>query len=329
MVTAVCVATALAAPHKAGAEQLFKSPDVHLDVSLTSWLTEGKTRHSFYNQSARFGNPTSELDYKDVATTITELGGTLSFDKRTVQYFIRGQFGYGAAGGGRLVDDDYLSATGATFYGTTQSGAHRFSRTFSDVDGSHIWYLNADLGMQTDVWQKQASLGAFAGYQHREEKLQAFGVGQIECTSPGNLCNAAGTVSHVGRLAITNTAKWDSLRLGVEGDVRPHPRLGFEGRAAFLVSRLDNKDIHHLRTDLKQDPSITMTGSGIGFNGEASASLMVIDRLFFDVGYRYWWQRVGSGDVVFRGTTGDSQPLPLNEFKSIRQGITFGLRYAF
>ena len=307
----------IVAPPPAGAESLFKSSDVRVDATLTSWLTEGKTRWNFSNKNPLFGNPTSELDYKDVGTTVTELGGKVSFDKRTFQYFMRGQFGYGSVGGGRLVDDDYLA------------GQQRFSRTFSDVDGSRLWYLNADFGGQIDVWQKQASLGAFLGYQHREEKLQAFGVGQVECTAPGVLCNPAGTVTHVNQLVLTNTSKWDSFRLGVEGEARLHPRFSLDGRAAFLVSHLSNKDIHHLRTDLKQDPSITMTGTGIGFNGETNASVLVYKQFFFDVGYRYWWQRVGSGDVVFRGTTGDSQPLPLNEFRSIRQGVTFGLRYTF
>lgn len=327
---------AIGLPADVVAERLYKSSDLRVDVSLATWLSEGRTRwsHNASQANPNFGNPTSELDYKDVGTTVTELGGKVSFPKRTFQYFLRGQVGYGAVGGGRLVDDDYVSAAGAAFYGTTQSGAHRFSRTFSDVDGSHIWYLNADIGGQVEVWKKQASLGAFLGYQHREEKLQAFGVGQVECTLPG--C-AAGTVSNVGQLVITNTAKWDSFRLGVDGEVRLHPRVSLDGRATFLVSRLSNKDIHHLRTsnppdpttDLKQDPSITMTGTGIGFNGEANASVLVYKQLSFDVGYRYWWQRVGSGDVVFRGITGDSQPLPLNEFRSIRQGITFGLRYTF
>ena len=319
-------------PAVAVAEPLYKSSDLRVDVTLTSWLTEGRTRLNFYNQSALFGNPTSELDYKDVGTTVTELGSKVSFDKRTFQYFLRGQVGYGAVGGGRLVDDDYVSAAGATFYGTTQSGAHRFSRTHSDLNGSHIWYLNADFGTQIEVWQKRASLGTFLGYQHREEKLQAFGVGQVECTAlvPSSIqCNPAGTVTNVNQLVLTNTAKWDSFRLGVDGEVRLHPRVSLDGRATFLVSRLSNKDVHHLRTDLKQDPSITMTGTGIGFNGEANASVLVYKQLSFDVGYRYWWQRVGSGDVVFRGTTGDSQPLPLTEFRSIRQGMTFGLRYTF
>lgn len=159
----------------------------------------------------------------------------------------------------------------------------------------------------------------------------------MECTARGVLCNPAGTVTNVNQLALTNRAKWDSFRLGVEGEARLHSRVSLDGRAAFLVSRLSNQDIHHLRTsnppdpttDLKQDPSITMTGTGIGFNGEANASVLVYDQLFFDIGYRYWWQRVGSGDVVFRGITGDSQPLPLNEFRSIRQGMTFGFRYTF
>lgn len=319
----------VAHPADGAAEQILKTSDLRVDVTLTNWLTEGKTRWSFYNQSPRFGNPTSELDYKDVGTTVTELGGKVSFAKH---FFVRGQYGYGAVGGGRLVDDDYVSAAGATFYGTTQSGAHRFSRTFSDVDGSHLWYLNADLGAQSEVWQGRALLGAFLGYQHREEKLQAFGVGQVECTAlvaSAIQCNPAGTVTHVNQLVLTNASKWDSFRLGVDGDVRLHPRFSLDGRATFLVSWLKNKDIHHLRTDLKQDPSITLSGNGIGFNGEANAGVLVYDQLFFNVGYRYWWQRVSSGDVVFRGTSGDSQPLPLNEFRSIRQGITFGFTYKF
>jgi hypothetical protein len=215
------------------------------------------------------------------------------------------------------VDDDYLA------------GQQRLSRTYSDLDGSHLWYLNADFGARTNVWRGRGTLGAFLGYQHREEKLEAFGVGQIECTAPGVRCNPAGTVTHAKQLVLTNTARWDSFRLGLEGEARLHPRFSLDGRAVFLVSHLKNEDIHHLRSDLKQDPSITMTGNGIGFNGEANASVLVYKELFFDVGYRYWWQRVGDGDVVFRGTTGDSQPLPLNEFRSIRQGITFGLHYNF
>lgn len=102
-------------PADAVAEPLYKSSDLRVDVTLTSWLTEDKTRWNFYNQSALFGNPTSELDYKDVGTTVTELGGKVSFDKRTFQYFVRGQVGYGAVGGGRLVDDDYVSAPARHF----------------------------------------------------------------------------------------------------------------------------------------------------------------------------------------------------------------------
>lgn len=317
----------------AAAEPLFKkSSDIRVDVTLTSWLIEGKTRWSFHNQSALFGNPTSELDYKDVGTTVTELGGTVTFDKRTFQYFVRGQAGYGAVGGGRLVDDDYVSAAGATFYGTTQSGAHRFSRTHSDLDGSHIWYVNADLGIRTDVWKQRGALGAFLGYQHREEKLQTFGVTQVECTAlaPSSIqCDPAGTVTNVNRLVLTNTAAWDSFRLGLEGMARLHDRVRLNGRATFLLSWLHNEDIHHLRSDLRQDPSLTITGTGVGFNGETTAGVLLLDQLFLDIGYRYWWQHVASGEVIFHRTTGDSQPLPLNDFRSIRHGITFGLRYAF
>jgi len=319
-------------PLHTAAEAFSKSSNIRVALTMGSWLTEGRTRWSFSNQSALFGNPTSELDYKDVGTTVTELGGKVTFATRPFQYFARGQVGYGAVGGGRLVDDDYVSAAGAAAFGTSHSGAHRFSRTQSHLDGSHIWYVHADLGLQREVQNGRGLLGAFVGYQHREEHLNAVGVTQVECTAlvPSPIqCSPAGIVTNVNRLALTNTAVWDSVRSGVEAAAQLGDRISLDGRAMFLLSRLNNKDIHHLRSDLKQDPSVIITGTGIGFTGEANASLVVSKQLSFDVGYRYWWQRVSDGDVVVRGTTGDSQPLPLTDFRSIRQGVTVGLRSTF
>ena len=317
-VAAVALLACLAAPaaHALAEQPPRKSSKPAIEFTLFTWLTEGKTRWNFSNRSPLFGNPTSELNYKDVGTTVVELGGKAIFPNR---FFVHGQFGYGTVGGGRLTDDDYLA------------GQQLFSRTDSNLDGSHVWYLNADIGYQLILFpQNRGYLGAFIGYQHRDEKLEATGVTQVVCTAPGVLCNPAGTVSNVGQVVLTNTSHWNALRIGLEGDVRVAARLTVEGQFAFLpFTALTNDDIHHLRTDLKQDPSIRMTGTGIGYNAEAKASVLVYEQLFFDVGYRYWWQKVSDGDIVFRGTTGDSPALPLNEFRSIRQGVTFGLRYTF
>jgi hypothetical protein len=92
---------------------------------------------------------------------------------------------------------------------------------------------------------------------------------------------------------------------------------------------LDNRDIHHVRTDLRQDPSFSMSGTGIGANFEVNVSYMIVKQLFFDLGYRYWWLRVADGDWKIHPLVGQTESANLNEFQTVRQGVTLGLTYQF
>lgn len=85
---------------------------------VSSWLSQGETRwsHNASGSNSLLGNPTSQLKFKDVGTNVVEFGGQVTYAQR---FFARAEYGFADIGGGRLTDDDYVSAAGATFYGTS------------------------------------------------------------------------------------------------------------------------------------------------------------------------------------------------------------------
>jgi hypothetical protein len=157
----------------------------------------------------------------------------------------------------------------------------------------------------------------------------------VECTTtsspdPAFRCPPAGTSSFKGQTVITNTVQWTSLKV-VGGEIRYRllPRVEVDAKAAFLLTWLNNEDVHHLRTDLGQDPSFKMTGVGIGTNADIDVRVMLLQRLYLSGGYRVWWTRVTDGDWKIYGTDGSTQSANLNEFQSLRHGPTVSLTYQF
>ena len=194
----------------------FKSfnENANIEVGVGTWISQGQTNwnHDASSVSSIVGNPTSSLDYKDVTSNIVEANVRLTHRKG---FSIRGQFGYGSITDGTLIDDDFVSASGATFFNTSVNGQHRISRTESSIDDSYVLYMGADLGILFYKFAEgKGSANAFFGFQYWKEKYEARGVTQLECTAVGTFCSAPGTVSNIGQLAITNTVGWKSIRIG-------------------------------------------------------------------------------------------------------------------
>ncbi|MGQ0812389.1 MAG: hypothetical protein ACT4OO_14355, partial [Nitrospiraceae bacterium] len=277
-----------------------------------------KWSHNASLPTNNFGNPTSKLTYKDVGTNIIDLSAKVTFAQRV---FVRANYGFSEIGGGRLIDDDFLK----------QDGGAPTSRTQSNIKGDDVWYVNTDVGLTALKYPgRRGTLDVFVGFQYRREKHVATGVTQVICTAPGTFCDPVGSPpTPTGQPVITNTQTWSSVRVGAQSEFRVTRRLSFEGKAVFIpYTSLSNDDIHHLRNDLLQNPSIAMSGAGIGANFDAEAKLMIVKGLFARVGYRYWWTRVKDGSVTFYAPAG-SDTVNLNEFQNIRQGVTFGVSYEF
>ena len=309
-----------------------EGPSIQYQIGAAGWITEGKTKWAFNNSQLPFGNPTSQLTYNDVGTNIIDFTAQAKFPNR---FFVRANGGYGGIGGGRLTDNDYLVA----------DGGNPSSITNSNITGDYVWYANGDLGYTLVYFPgRRGTFDLFIGYQYRREKHEATGLTHVVCTQAGSttvldpgpppqvLCNQGTPPSFYGTTVITNTQTWNSLRLGAESEFRITRRFSLNGQAVFIpYASLNNKDIHHLRTDLAQNPSLEMTGSGFGTNLEGSARFMVNRRLFAHVGYRYWWTQVTNGNITFFNADGTSTTLDggLTKFQNTRQGIFFGLDYAF
>jgi hypothetical protein len=331
LLRAISVVAVLGAGLCEGAE-LGERPSIQYRIGAAGWLTEGKTKWDFNSSQLPFGNPTSQLTYKDVGTNIVDFSVQARFPNRL---FVRANGGYGGIGGGRLTDNDYLVA----------DGGQPSSSTNSNISGSNVSYFNGDLGFTLVYFpNRRGTFDVFIGYQYRREKHEATGVTQAACTPAGSttildpgpppqvLCNPGTAPAFYGTPVITNTQTWNSLRLGAQSEFRITRRLSIDGQAVFIpYASLNNKDVHHLRADLAQDPSIEMTGSGVGTNLEGSVRFMVLKGLVAHVGYRYWWTQVTNGDITFFNADGTSSTLDggLGKFQNTRQGILFGLDYAF
>ena len=321
--------------HVAVAEDSVTESRPKFDVAIGTWISTGDTRwaHNASLASSLLGNPTSKLIYKDVGTNVVDLAGTLWI---TPRLFGRLNVGFAGIGGGRLIDDDYLAA----------DRGNPSSRTFSDVKGEGLWYLNADLGGRVQNFSNHRGwLDLFGGFQYWHQQQTAFGLGQDICTSAGStidlepstpgtqpLC-APGASTSSGVNVITNTTNWYSIRLGGKSEYRLTRQFSVLGNVALLpLSIVENKDIHHLRVSgpnaLQQNPSISMLGWGVGANADVGLRLRLFETLFLNVGYRVWWNHAVDGTVTFHGINGSSE-YPLTQFQSLRHGLTAGLNFTF
>ena len=300
------------------------------EITAGTWISSGDTHwaHNASSSSSLLGNPTSKLTYKDVGTTVVDIAGTYWF---TPRLFGRLNLGVGGVGGGRLTDDDYLAA----------DGGNPSSRTISNLNGDGMIYLNADVGGRvTNFANHRGWLDLFGGIQFWHTQYSAVGLGQVTCTTAGStinlgggnvLCNPGGPTPPVGSGVniITNTTNWYSIRLGGRAEYRFTRQFSLQANIALLpISILDNKDVHHLRSDLQQNPSISMVGFGIGADADVGLRYMFTKNIGLNLGYRVWWNRMLDGTVTFHGTSGSSD-YPLTQFQSVRQGLTAGLNFTF
>jgi len=314
----------------AAAQESITESHPKFDIAIGTWISTGDTRwaHNASSSSPLLGNPSSKLIYKDVGTNVFDIAGTLWF---TPRLFGRLNIGVAGIGGGRLTDYDYLAA----------DGGNPSSQTISNLSGDGMWYLNADAGGRvTSFANHRGWLDVFGGFQYWHTKYTAVGLGQVTCTTAGStidlgggnvLCNSAGPSPPVGSGTeiITNTTNWYSLRVGGRTEYRLTRQFSLLGSVALLpLSIIQNDDIHHLRSDLQQNPSISMLGVGMGVDADVGVRFMFTKNVGLNVGYRVWWNRMIDGNVTFHGVGGSSE-FPLTEFQSLRQGLTAGINFTF
>ena len=311
----LCGAMSIATVSVGAGEELVQESRPKVELSAGTWISVGETKWAHNASSvAGLGNPTSKLTYKDVGTNVIDLTGKFWFSPRV---FGRVNVGFADIGGGRLTDDDYAS------------GQRLISKTTSDLAGNNMYYINTDLGGRVrEFANHRGYLDIFGGYQYWHTEYQAVGLGRVVCDSTVFNCNSA--LPAAGQTVITNTTNWHSIRVGASAEYRLTRRISLLGTAALIpLSIVENKDIHHLRSDLRQNPSsISMLGWGVGADADVGLRVMLAKSLAFNVGYRVWWNHAVDGTATFHGTTSTSE-YPLTQFDSLRHGLTAGLNFTF
>jgi hypothetical protein len=277
---------------------------------ISTWLSKGRTQADFFNAS---NTRISNLEWENVESNIVQLDGEIEFPNL---FFVKGVYGYGVIDDGDFTDKDFLAD------GT------EFSKTNHNVTDDKLWYINIDVGRQLFKSQDgKFKLRGFLGYQHLEEKFVSKGLNEqilfgVDITSLSTLGANAN--------AITWETRWDSLRVGLEGDYKFTEKCGVNIKTAWIPhSDFENEDDHHRRTDLAENPSFRDDGIGDGVDFEMNINYDIMERVNFKVGYHHWYFRE-DGDSSAYGSTGTTTFIPDGqEYETQRYGATFALTYSF
>ena len=262
------------------------------DLGTRYWYSSGKFQKDL---GATTSAPTanvlvSRLTYDSTANS----GEVFARAESPDRLFIKGFVGTGALASGHMNDEDWLLFSETVPY----------SNTLSTVKGT-ISYATGDVGYDV-LRTADYRLGAFIGYNYYLDKKEAYGCSQI-----ANSFSDCVPAFPSNELGISENDTWNSLRVGVNGDVALLPGLRLNTDAAFLpYTQLRGVDTHWQRTDVANQNS-TETGRGMGVQLEAILSYYFTPAFNVGVGGRYWamWTSDSSYSNLF-GTACPCQTLP-------------------
>ena len=166
--------------------------------------------------------------------------------------FVKGNIGVGSLLGGQLNDEDWAINPGA--------GEIAYSNTVSSVQGN-IDYATLDLGY--DFFRGAGyKLGGFVGYNYYQENKSAYG-----CTQIANQLSDCVPAIPSSVLGITEDDTWQSLRVGVNGEIMITNQLKLGADVAYLPYVEFNGTDNHLQ---RIPPFISPeSGTGNGVQSKA------------------------------------------------------------
>ena len=272
------------------------------DGGMRFWHSTGTSKKNLYDTTGSL--LVSRLTYDGLDSNAAEV--FFRAEHMSTGIFLKGLAGIGSLDQGHLTDEDFEPVTSP------------YSRTLSSQHGGDLEYFTADLGY--DFWQTpEYRLGAFVGYNYYKEDVAAFGCVQ-QASNPG-IC-VPSIASSVG--VITQNNAWNSLRLGLSGEMNLTDRLALKGDAAYLYSYLDGYDHHLLRPSINPIPE---NGNGSGVQLQALLDYKLTDMMHFGVGARYWKFNADT-TAHFEQTPGGGSP-QVENWSTERLGIFAQLSFKF
>lgn len=250
--------------------------DLSLTLGTRVWVTTGYSTDSVQGAGV---DPISELTWRGVDSLVQEVNGDLVWKR----FVLMGSVGWGGIDEGVLIDEDFVFS----------DRVGRFSRTRSSVKDDGLFYATGDLGVRIFRWKDEKRglpgfFDLFIGYQYWHEKYVAFGAtGILDLTSFGIPIVTDNVVAGMPKV-ITHDYLWHSFRVGVRQEAPLFAGIRLKGKFVLIpYSWFVLKDVHHLRTDLKRNPSFRDEAEG-GFGVEADFALTTTlwKGLSVEAGYR-------------------------------------------
>ncbi|MGO9445447.1 MAG: outer membrane beta-barrel protein [Thiobacillaceae bacterium] len=283
--------------------------DLQYELGMRYWYSGGKTANHLYDTDGVYS--ISKLSYSDLVANSAELFGRV---EPTDGGFVKGIIGLGAIDSGHLKDEDF------------EPFSYPYSATFSSQKNGILNYGTFDVGYDA-VKEADYAVGPFVGYNYYHEKLNADGCSQL---ASGSFC--VPTIANVIQ-GITNNDKWQSLRIGLNGEAEPIERIKLTADAAWLpYMDLSGLDSHWVRINSNGGFTGPIPTDGVGHNGyqlESVVSYQVTPALSLGLGARYW-HMYATGKYYLDGRIVNGTGLgQIDHFSTDRYGVLAQLAYHF
>jgi len=280
------------------------------EFGARDWISDGKTVKHLFNPSGTSMN--SELSYDGLGANSPEL---FARTEHTSGLFLKGNIGTGSVSDGKLKDEDFPPSS--TPYSSTTSQQKDGSITYGTIDAGYD-FLRRD----------NYKIGAFVGYNYYHQVVNADGCVQTAT----NTLSCVPAISDAVR-GITNDGRWNSARLGLNGQIMPTDKLKLTVDAAWLpYTSLSSQDEHWLRINAPGGFTGPVPDDGTGHNGyqlEGILNCQVTPAFSLGLGGRYWHMET-SGTSNFEGNTvgGNGVAQPMN-FSTNRYGAFVQAAFEF
>lgn len=225
-------------------------------------------------------------------------------------FFAKGFAGGGKINGGKINDEDW----GLLF----PSAAVGYSNTVGNATGN-LSYWTIDGGYDF-VRGPGMKVGAFVGYNEYHDNKSSFTCSEIALPASG-ICNPP-----LNEFVLGQNDKWQSLRVGGNGEVMLTDRLKLAADVAYLpYVKFTGQDVHPLRPFVADE-----TGRGIGTQAELFLDYYLTPQFSLGAGGRYWAMWTTSGTACRLPPDG-ACPVPLQnaQLKTERYGLLLQAAYKF
>ncbi len=267
-------------------------PGIEVEIGGRTWYSSGRFQKDLGSTAdqARQNILNSRLTY-DTTAASGEVFGRVDTSQNI---FLKGFVGGGKILSGNMHDEDWLIFNGTVPY----------SNTVSSVSGE-IGYATVDVGYSF-FRGPSANVGGFIGYNYFREDKSAYGCVQLANRFSGCIPSIPNST-----LAITESTKWNSFRVGVNGAVKLMDRLTLTADAAYLpFANFAGIDNHLLRTDVANTVS-PESGTGHGVQLEGILSYAIGKSFSVGAGGRYWAMWAPGASTNIFGTGCPCQTLPV------------------